>query len=191
MIETKRNDFDETVTLLVIGFIQEVEDCESGSKSGRFPAIIETFFALNPFPQCFTNCCNCFGYSLQHRYQEVDPLTPDVRFSVLTSGQLQYPGVWQQSRTGAVDIQLEIAMDLERRKHSLRDADGYIQEIAQKAQDSVRDWTSFPEEETLESGQLKTYIINCPRLHSLTSQILGQLLESMGQRSAVEVRYCI
>ena len=79
-------------------------------------------------------------------------------------------------------------MDLERRKYSLRDADGHIQQITKNTQDSVRDWTRFPEEGTLESGQLKTYIINCPGLHPLTSQILGQLLESMGQESAAEVR---
>ena len=79
-------------------------------------------------------------------------------------------------------------MDLERRKDSLRDADGYIHQIAKDTQDSVRDWTSIPEEITLKSGQLKTYVINCPMLHPLTSHILVQLLESMGQEAAAEVR---
>ena len=73
--------------------------------------------------------------------------------------------------------------------YSLRDANGYIQQVTKSAEDSVRDWTRFPEEDTLESGQLKTYIISCPRLHPLTSQIFGQLLESMGQDSAAEVCY--
>lgn len=73
MIETKRDDLDETLAPLVIGFIQEVDDCEGASNSGRFAAIVETFFALNPFPQCSANSCICFGYSLQHRYQEVPP----------------------------------------------------------------------------------------------------------------------
>ncbi len=76
MIETKRNDLDGTLALLVIHFIQEVENCEGASNSGRFAAIVETFFALNPFPQCSTNGCNCFGsYRLQHRYQKVPPLS--------------------------------------------------------------------------------------------------------------------
>ena len=80
-------------------------------------------------------------------------------------------------------------MDLKRRKDSLRDADGYIHQFAKVTQDSVRDWTGVPEEISLESGQLETYIINCPLLHPLTSHILVQLLESMGQKSAAEVRY--
>ena len=82
-------------------------------------------------------------------------------------------------------------MDLERRRYSLRDADGYIQEVAQNTQDGVRDWTRLPEEETLEPGQLKTYVINCPELHPLTSRILSQFLVNMGQESAAEVRYQI
>ena len=83
MIETKRDDLDETLAPLVFGFIQEVEDWEGGSNSGRFAAIIEVFFALNPFPQCLTYSCSCFGYELQHRYQEVPPSRLGVRFPML------------------------------------------------------------------------------------------------------------
>ena len=81
MTETNKDASDETLARLVIDFIQEVENCEGASNSGRFAAIKETFFALNPFPQCSANSCSCFGYSLQHRYQEVPPLSPGARFS--------------------------------------------------------------------------------------------------------------
>lgn len=103
----------------------------------------------------------------------------------MTSGQLQYPGVWQHASTDVVDLPFDIASDLERRKASLRDADGYIHKVAKDTQDGVRDWTG--EEVALESGQLKTYIIDCPMLHPLTSHVLVQHLESMGQESAAEV----
>ena len=107
---------------------------------------------------------------------------------LLTSGQLQYPGVWQQASMDVIGTQHDIANDLGTRKYSLRDADGYILQVAKDTQESVRQWTNFPKEETLEAGQLKTYIINCPQLHPLTSQILGQILTSMGSGSAAEVR---
>ena len=70
---------DETLNLLKFDFIQQEENCEGASNNRRFAAIQETFFALNPFPQCSANCCSCFG--LQHSYQEVPLLHLSVRTS--------------------------------------------------------------------------------------------------------------
>ena len=70
---------DGTLKELIIKFIQEMEDCDSIDDSGRFAAICETFFALNPFPQCFeSSCsfCSCFDTRPQHQYQEVSSMTP-------------------------------------------------------------------------------------------------------------------
>ena len=111
----------------------------------------------------------------------------EILIFVLTSRQLQYPGIWQHPYMEIVDFQLRIAKDLQRRKYSLRDADGYIHEVARSTQARVKKWTHFPED-TLELGQLKTYIINCPELHPLTSQILEPVLESRGCELAAEVR---
>ena len=70
----------------------------------------------------------------------------------------------------------------------MRDADGYIQQVAESAKQSVRKWALFPEEATLDSGLLQIYIIDCPELHPLTTQSLGQHLESKGRADAAEVR---
>ena len=70
---------DETLDLLGSDFIQQVENYEGASNIRRFAAIQETFFALNPFPQCSANCFSCF--SPQHSYQEVLPLSLSVRTS--------------------------------------------------------------------------------------------------------------
>ena len=104
------------------------------------------------------------------------------------STQLQYPGVWLSSSTENIDVQFRIARDLEQRQCAVRDADGYVRQIAQITQDSVRNWTDLVEEETLRSGQLGTYIMNCPKLHPLTSQVLSQFLESRDRGNAGEVR---
>lgn len=68
---------DETLGLLGFNLIQQVESFEGASNVRRFAAIRETFFALNPFPQCSADSCSCFG--LQHLYQEVPPLNLNVR----------------------------------------------------------------------------------------------------------------
>ena len=70
---------DETLDLLGFNFIQQVKSYEGASNVRRFAAIHETFFALNPFPQCSADNCSCFG--LQHSYQEVPPLNLNVRIS--------------------------------------------------------------------------------------------------------------
>lgn len=79
--ETNKDALDETLIGLVSDFIEEAKECDAASNSSRFAAINETFFALNPFPQCSINGCSCFGYRLQHRYQEVPLLSPSVRVS--------------------------------------------------------------------------------------------------------------
>ena len=70
----------------------------------------------------------------------------------------------------------------------MRDADGYIQQVAEITQDSVKDWAAFPEKDPPKIGQLKTYIINCPELHPVTFSSLHQQLESKGLEHAAKVQ---
>ena len=77
------------------------------------------------------------------------------------------------------------------RKNSLRDADGYIRQVAESTRESIRNWALFPKEDTLEIGKLKTYIVNCPKLHPLTSQSLSQHLERQGQGRTAKVQYSL
>ena len=87
-----------------------------------------------------------------------------------------------------MDLHHQIATDLERRKQSLRDANGYLHKIAENLQDGIRRWTDFPEEATLDLGHMGTYVVNCPNMHPLTSLTLGQVFESMDQGLAIKVR---
>ena len=68
---------DETVARLGPEFVQQVESWEGAGNTHRFAAIRETFFTLNPFPQCSADCCSCLG--LQHSYQEVLAVSLSIR----------------------------------------------------------------------------------------------------------------
>ena len=110
---------------------------------------------------------------------------------ILTTCKLQFPGIWQQNTSKIIDLHHQIASDLERRKQSLRDANGYMHKIAENLQDGIRRWTDFPEEATLDLGQMGTYVVNCPKMHPLTSLTLVQVFESMGHGLAIKVRLCV
>ena len=43
----------------------------------------------------------------------------------------------------------------------------------------------------LEIGHLKTYIVNCPKLHPLSFQSLSQYLGSKGQEDPAKVQYSL
>ena len=108
---------------------------------------------------------------------------------MLTTCKLQFPGIWQQNNTSKIiDLHHQIATDLERRKRSLRDANGFMHKIAENLQNDIRGWTDFPEEITLDLGDMSTYVVNCPNMHPLTSLTLGQVFESMSQEFAIKVR---
>ena len=111
-----------------------------------------------------------------------------MKIPILTTCKLQFPGIWQQNTSKIIDLHHQIATDLERRKQSLRDAHGYLHEIAGKLQGGVRSWTDFPDEDTLDLGHMGTYVVNCPNMHPLTSLTLEQVFESMGQGRAIKVR---
>ena len=63
-----------------------------------------------------------------------------------------------------------------------------MHQIAEDIQGDIRRWTDFPEEASLDLGHMRTYIVNCPNMHPLTSLTLGQVFESMGQGPAIKVR---
>ena len=111
-----------------------------------------------------------------------------MQIPILTTCKLQFPGIWQQNTSKIIDLHHQIAADLERRKQSLRDANGFMHKIAENLQDSIRRWTDFPEEAPLDLGHMGTYVVNCPKLHPLTSLTLGQVFESKGQGPAIKVR---
>ena len=69
---------DQTFCLLGKDIIEQAESLEGASNNDRLAAIHETFFELNPFPQCSANSCGCFHYGLQREYQEVPPLSLSV-----------------------------------------------------------------------------------------------------------------
>lgn len=111
-----------------------------------------------------------------------------MQIPILTTCKLQFPGIWQQNSSKIIDLHHQIATDLERRKQSLRDANGYMHEIAEKLQKDIRHWTDFPLGDTLDLGQMGTYVVNCPNMHPLTSLTLGRVFEGIGQGSAIKVR---
>ena len=111
-----------------------------------------------------------------------------MQIPILTTCKPQFPGIWQQNTSKIIELHHQIATDLERRKQSLRDANGYMHKFAENLQDSIRRWTDFPEEATLEFGHMGTYVVNCPNMHPLTSLTLGQVFENLGQGPANKVR---
>ena len=100
-------------------------------------------------------------------------------------------GAYYEAGSDLIDVHYQISKDLERRQNLLQDANGHVQRITNSLQSSIKEWTDFPEEEALEIGQSRTYIIDCPRLHPLTAVILKRLLRSVDDSSGIEVRLSI
>ena len=67
---------EEILVRLRVDFDHQIKICEGASDTSRFIAIHETFFALNPFPECSKNSC-----SFHHPYQEVSHPSLSVCFS--------------------------------------------------------------------------------------------------------------
>ena len=106
---------------------------------------------------------------------------------MLNEKNLQLLGTNKETGIEVTEINLQISKDLGNRSNLLQDTDGHLLRLCRDLQSRTMEWTDFPEEDRPGAAHLRTYIINCPRLHALTAVTLERILRSVEYSTGLEV----